>query len=95
LKVRGEVSDLADVIQDVPGVLNVQVVDRDTLEFESSASVDARPEVVRRVVRQGIDLLDLHTASLSLEEIFLELTREDPAVPDTIVEPAEESAEEA
>jgi len=46
------------------------------------------------VVSAGIDLLEMHTASLSLEEIFLELTRDDPAAPELIEEPAAENAEE-
>jgi hypothetical protein len=33
------------------------------------------------VVKAGFDLLDMHAAAFSLEEIFLQLTRDEPAAP--------------
>jgi len=94
LRIRGEASDLVESIRKIPGVQNISVLAHDSLEFETSSTLDARPEVARRVVNAGIDLLDLHTASLSLEEIFLELTRDEPEATVIIEEPAAENAEE-
>lgn len=79
LKVRGEPEGLLPVISKVPGVLKVTQLNGDSLEFESSAGRDARPDVARAVIEAGYDLLDLHAASLSLEEIFLQLTRDEPS----------------
>jgi hypothetical protein len=38
---------------------------------------DLRPLVARTIVEAGLDLLGMRTAGLSLEEIFLQLTREE------------------
>jgi ABC-2 type transport system ATP-binding protein len=94
LKIRGDASELESVIRKVPGVQEVAITGQDSLEFESSSTLDARPEVARRVVNSGNDLLEMHTASLSLEEIFLELTRDEPVEPSIMEEPATENAEE-
>jgi len=40
------------------------------------SGVDVRPEVARMVIQSGFDLLELSPVGLSLEEIFLELTRD-------------------
>jgi ABC-2 type transport system ATP-binding protein len=78
LRVRGEVDNLIPVVEKVAGVLKVSSQDHDILEFETSAGRDARPDVARAVIKAGYDLLDLHTANLTLEEIFLQLTRDEP-----------------
>ena len=39
--------------------------------------LDVRPEVAKAVIEAGYDLLELRPVGMSLEEIFLELTRED------------------
>jgi ABC-2 type transport system ATP-binding protein len=85
LKVRSDSDGLAALVERVPGTQNVTSHPDGTLEFDSSAGMDVRPEVARAVVSAGYDLMELHTASLSLEDIFLQLTREIPDVP-TIVE---------
>jgi hypothetical protein len=38
--------------------------------------LDIRPEVAKTTIMAGYDLLELSPIGLSLEEIFLELTRE-------------------
>ena len=43
---------------------------------------DPRPDVVRRLVHEGYDLLEMHTVGASLEDIFLQLTRDEPTVPE-------------
>jgi len=47
-----------------------------SVEFEFSAGQDIRPQVAKAVIESGFDLLEMHLIGLSLEEIFLELTRE-------------------
>lgn len=81
LKVRQDADDLQDVIGKVPGVRRVTVHPDGTAEVESNPGVDVRSQVARQVINAGFDLLELHPASLSLEEIFLQLTRDEPAVP--------------
>jgi ABC-2 type transport system ATP-binding protein len=77
LRVRGEADDLAKVVQKVKGVRSVHPAADGTLEFQFSPGQDVRPEVAKAVVGAGYDLLELRPVGLSLEEIFLELTRDD------------------
>ena len=37
---------------------------------------------MRRLVHEGYDLLEMHTVGASLEDIFLQLTRDEPTVPE-------------
>jgi ABC-2 type transport system ATP-binding protein len=50
-----------------------------SVEFEFGAGEDARPQVAKAVVESGYELLEMRPIGLSLEEIFLELTRENSA----------------
>jgi ABC-2 type transport system ATP-binding protein len=50
-----------------------------SVEFEFAAGEDARPQVAKAVVQAGYELLELRPVGLSLEEIFLELTRDNAA----------------
>jgi ABC-2 type transport system ATP-binding protein len=84
LRVRGEVSEaLQDVVRAVPGV-NRTIPVENGLEFETNAGEDARPDVARQVVQAGFDLLEIRSMGLSLEEIFLQLTRDEPEEPDLV-----------
>ena len=83
LKIRGqEIQEVKALVAATPGVTFVDIKDDDLLEFECSATEDVRPLVARTVVNAGFDLLELKTVSVSLEEIFLELTRDEPLAPE-------------
>jgi gliding motility-associated transport system ATP-binding protein len=77
IQIRADSQDLLPLIQSVPGVINPSVKTQDTLEFETLPGEDIRPVVARAVIQAGYDLLQLQTITMSLEQIFLELTRED------------------
>jgi ABC-2 type transport system ATP-binding protein len=79
ITIRGEVADLIPSLSAIPGISNVQAHTDDTLEFETSPGLDLRPEVARHIIKSGFDLLDIHPATMSLEEIFLELIHDEPA----------------
>ena len=55
--------------------------------MESSGDRSIRSELARAVVEAGWELYELRASAMSLEEIFLQLTREEPAPPP----PAEET----
>ena len=76
LRVRGEVDGLAARISTVKGTRGVEAKQDGSVEFEFSAGQDIRPQVAKAVIESGFDLLEMHLIGLSLEEIFLELTRE-------------------
>jgi ABC-2 type transport system ATP-binding protein len=49
------------------------------LDIESKAGEDVRAELARAVVESGWNLTELRAASLSLEDVFLELTASEKA----------------
>jgi ABC-2 type transport system ATP-binding protein len=91
--VRGEPDDVIPVIQAVAGVSAVAARPDGSLEFDMEPGADRRSEVARSIIQSGFDLLELRAAGLTLEEIFLQLTREDPSIP-ALQEDASLEAEE-
>jgi len=76
LRVRGEADELPAKISKVKGVHDVEAKPDGSVEFEFSAGQDIRPQVAKAVIHAGYDLLEMRPIGLSLEEIFLELTRD-------------------
>ena len=79
VRVRGEADELPTKISKVKGVQDVEAKPDGSVEFEFSAGQDVRPQVAKAVIQAGYDLLEMRPIGLSLEEIFLELTRENAA----------------
>ena len=79
LRVRGETDGLAARISEVRGAQRVEDKQDGSVEFEFAAGHDIRPQVARNVISAGFDLLEMRPFGLSLEEIFLELTRDNTA----------------
>ncbi len=76
LRVRGESDELPAKVSKVKGVRDVEAKADGSVEFEFSAGQDVRPQVAKAVITAGFDLLEMRPIGLSLEEIFLELTRD-------------------
>ena len=76
LRVRGESDGLSDKIAKVKGVRDVEAKSDGSVEFEFAAGQDIRPQVAKAVIQAGYELLEMRPIGLSLEEIFLELTRD-------------------
>jgi ABC-2 type transport system ATP-binding protein len=76
VRVRGEADELPAKISKLKGVRDVEAKPDGSVEFEFSAGQDVRPLVAKTVVQAGFDLLEMRPIGLSLEEIFLELTRD-------------------
>jgi ABC-2 type transport system ATP-binding protein len=83
VKVQGDGDGLEKLIREIPGIGNVSSKSEGYLEAESSPGKDMRPIIARNVINAGFDLLELKTIDLSLEDIFLQLTREEPEPPST------------
>ena len=77
VRVRGDSDGLAKTVQKVKGVRSVHSGADGSIEFQFAPGHDVRPEVAKAVVSGGYDLLELRPVGMSLEEIFLELTRDD------------------
>lgn len=75
---------LRDTLQKIPGAQRVQIESmgssgRMVATVEASQGQDLRSQIAAKVVGQGWPLYELRGENLSLEEIFLQLTTEDPA----------------
>jgi ABC-2 type transport system ATP-binding protein len=76
LRVRGEADQLVAKVKKIKGVQDVNIQPNGALVFRFAPGVDVRSDVARTVVKAGYDLLELSPVGLSLEEIFLQLTRD-------------------
>jgi len=78
LTIRGEADELAAKIRQIEGIQEVfQEKGESSLEFQFAPGKDLRPQIARLAIQSEYDLLEMKPISLSLEEIFLELTRDD------------------
>ncbi|MCZ7549429.1 MAG: ABC transporter ATP-binding protein [Anaerolineales bacterium] len=76
LRVGGDADGLAAKVEKVRACSRSQSRPDGSLEFQFLPAQDARPLVAKTVVEAGYDLLEMRPIGLSLEEIFLQLTRE-------------------
>jgi ABC-2 type transport system ATP-binding protein len=83
VRVKGEGEDLIGVLKKIPGITHVIATPDGTIEVESPPGKDLRSEIARRVIKAGFDLLEVKEIGLSLEDIFMQLTREEPEPPTT------------
>ncbi len=81
VKVAGDADGLENVISAVPGVMRVSQSVDGGLELEMQAGQDIRPTLARSIISANFDLLEMRQVGLSLEDIFIELTREEPEPP--------------
>jgi ABC-2 type transport system ATP-binding protein len=77
LRVRGDIDELSAQLAKMKGIQEVKSRPDGALEFQFAPGDDLRPEVAKMVVKSGYDLLELSPVGMSLEEIFLELTRDE------------------
>ncbi len=85
VQVDGGGPDAARLLESIPGVTRVSLADQRNgtagYEIESAKGQDVRRELARAIVARGWGLLELRPVRMSLEEIFLHLTTEEPATP--------------
>ncbi len=81
LQVKGSAEGLRDSIASIGGVRNVEIKSSEdglvTAEIESERGADLRAQIASRVINKGFDLLELRAVTLSLEDIFMQLTTEE------------------
>ncbi len=93
VQVEGDGSGLLEVLRTVPGVLGAVSLVDGQFEAEVAPGKDLRPALAQAVVGGGWQLLELRREKLSLEQIFIELTREEPAPAAPAPEPVEVAPE--
>jgi len=84
LEAKAPEKPLQDLLSQIPGTRNVQVEPARSdghlyATVEAAADKDIRSQIAARVVEKGWSLYELRGVSLSLEDIFLQLTTEDAA----------------
>ena len=83
VQVDGGGAEAARALEVLPGVTRVTLADQRNgvsgYEVESAKGQDIRRELARTIVTRGWGLLELRPVRMSLEEIFLHLTTEEPA----------------
>jgi ABC-2 type transport system ATP-binding protein len=84
IEVKGSEAALRDALSSLPGVRKVDVQagaasGRIAVSVEAAPGEDIRSQVAAAVVGKGLPLYELTGVSLSLEDIFLQLTTEDAA----------------
>lgn len=76
VRVRGEFDELLPQLSKIPGITNITPTNGNGFEFETSPGHDSRPLVARKIIEAGYDLLEFRPINLSLEDIFLQLVRD-------------------
>jgi ABC-2 type transport system ATP-binding protein len=82
MEVRGEEETLREAIEQVDGVkkIDLEAIDNSDhlkLIVESEPGTDLRGKLATAVIGKGLELYELKAISLSLEDIFLQLTTEE------------------
>ena len=77
LYLRGDVNVLAEKIAEIDGAQDIRIHNEGKLEFAFVAENDIRPQVARAVIESNFDLLEMKSLGMSLEDVFLQLTREE------------------
>jgi len=75
VRLAGMDERLPALLEALPGVQRVLPRDDGLLRLDLDPGEDARPHIARFLVENGYDLLELRQTGMSLEEIFIELTR--------------------
>ncbi len=79
LRMAGQPEGVEALLRKIRGITQVNPRGKGEYELEIAPGVEARPEIARRLVEDGQDLLEMHVQGMSLEAIFLELTHSDVA----------------
>jgi ABC-2 type transport system ATP-binding protein len=68
------------VLETVPSVSHVIATSEGIVATPRSADVDPRPDIARTIIAHNWNLIELRPLAVNLEEIFIELTRQQIAV---------------
>jgi gliding motility-associated transport system ATP-binding protein len=84
MEVRGEEETLREALEQVDGVTKVDIEPIESSDHlkaivESESGTDLRGKLAAATIGKGLELFELKAVSLSLEDIFLQLTTEETA----------------
>ncbi len=78
------------VIQALPEVAHAELSAESIVALPARPEADPRPAIARAVIEKGWDLIELRPLAVNLEEIFLELTRQETAAEEAPAQPTED-----
>jgi ABC-2 type transport system ATP-binding protein len=78
IEIQGPASEITSQLKKTPGVIEVRTVastdGRHRFQIDGERKREIRSDLARTVVQNGWGLFELQAATMSLEEVFLELT---------------------
>jgi len=77
VKVMGDGAGLTEALNKVPGVTAVHAIKDGEYEIDAAPGGNIRPEIAKAVVNGGWNLMELKAMGMSLEDIYLQLVREE------------------
>ena len=82
IRAKGSSEGLVEKVNSLEGISSVEIeADGDEVLLEVKVTRDLRGDLARRVIEQGMELLELQKSSSGLEGLFLEIiNQEDPRV---------------
>ena len=93
LEIGGPVDRIAALLQEIPDVKSVSVgepkKDHSPVFVETEGSKNVRHLIARKVIDSGLELYQLRTRSISLEEVFVQLTTEEAEKEEVLEEEVE------
>ena len=83
IRVQGDGDGLEKLVGELSGIGDVITIQEGLIEAECAPGKEVRPEIARKLITAGFDLLEMKSIDLSLEDIFIQLTRDEPEPPST------------
>jgi len=78
---EGNLEKVKDKLQQIDGVINIELVKTENnlneIIVAAEKGKDIRKDISRTIIKSGSELLELSRITLSLEEVFAKLTKED------------------
>jgi len=90
VQLTGDPTPALEILRSLPDVLRVQIDERKHIIIESSGETDIRPKVVAILTANNLEILEIYSETASLEDIFLQLVKEEN--PEKQPEPVLESS---
>ena len=69
--------EIISSVEQIPGVLSARRTGTNCLEITSQTDSEIRPRIIRELVHNGAEIFEFKHTAMDLEQIFLELTREE------------------
>jgi len=77
VQLAGDPQKALPYLQKIEEISSATINEKGMLVLESSGEVDIRPRVIATLTNAQQDILEIYSESLNLEDIFLELTKEE------------------